>query len=181
MSKANHETAKADRKGMNKGIRPVLLISALIVILLGGCGYSVQRHAALPVAEISLGRIENATFEPKLQDKLFEALTREFMKQGIGVDPSAKLKLTGMINRFDLIGLSEKNGITAEYRVVVNITFRLLDEEGKTRKTMTIDSPFIVSFTGSPDLGALLATKEVAEERAMADIAMELVGQLIYK
>jgi outer membrane lipopolysaccharide assembly protein LptE/RlpB len=168
-------------KGMNKRARPVLLISALIVMLLGGCGYSVQRHAALPFTEISLGRIENATFEPKLQDKLFEALTREFMKQGISVDPSAKLKLTGTINRFDLISLAEKKGITAEYRVVVNITFRLLDEEGKTKKTMNIKSPFIVSYTGSPDLGMLIATKEGAEERAMADIAMELVGELIYK
>jgi outer membrane lipopolysaccharide assembly protein LptE/RlpB len=168
-------------KGMNRGGRPALLISVLIVMLLGGCGYSVQRHAALPFTEISLGRIENTTLEPKLQDKLFEALTQEFMKQGISVDPSAKLKLTGTINRFDLIGLSEKNGITAEYRVVVHITFRLIDEEGKTRKTMTIKSPFIVSFTASQDLGTLIATKEVAEERAMADIAMELVGELIYK
>jgi outer membrane lipopolysaccharide assembly protein LptE/RlpB len=156
-------------------------VSVLIVMLLGGCGYSVQRHAALPFTEISLGSIENATFEPKLQDKLFEALTQEFMKQGISVDPSAKVKLTGTINRFEMIGLSEKNGITAEYRVVVNITFRLLDEEGKARKTMTIKSPFIISFSGSPDLGTLIATKEGAEERAMADIAMELVGELIYK
>jgi hypothetical protein len=46
---------------------------------------------------------------------------------------------------------------------------------------MTIKSPFIVSFTGSSDLGTLVATKESAEERAMADIAMELVGELIYK
>jgi outer membrane lipopolysaccharide assembly protein LptE/RlpB len=156
-------------------------VSVLIVILLTGCGYSVQRHAELPFTEISLGRIENATLEPKLQDKLFEALTQEFMKQGISVDPSAKLKLTGTINGFDMSGLAEKNGVIVEYRIVVNITFRLLDEEGKTRKTMTIKSPFIVSFTGSPDLGTLIATKEVAEQRAMADIAMELVGELLYK
>jgi outer membrane lipopolysaccharide assembly protein LptE/RlpB len=181
MSKANRETAEANMKGVNKGALSAFLIPVLIVMLLGGCGYSVQRHAALPFTEISVGRIENTTFEPKLQDKLFEALTREFMKQGISVDPSAKLKLAGTINKFDLVGLSEKNGIIAEYRIVVNITFRLLDEEGKTRKTMTIKSPFIVSFTGSSDLGTLVATKESAEERAMADIAMELVGELIYK
>jgi hypothetical protein len=152
-----------------------------ITLLLSGCGYSLQRHAALPFTEITLGRIENATLEPKLQDKLFEALTQEFLKQGISVLPSAKLKLIGTIKGFDLISLSEKNGITAEYRVVVNITFRLLDEEGKTKRTMTVSSPFIVSFTGSPDLGTLLATKEAAEGQAMADIAMEVVGELIYK
>jgi outer membrane lipopolysaccharide assembly protein LptE/RlpB len=156
-------------------------VCVLIVMLLGGCGYSVQRHAALPFADISIGRIENATLEPKLQDKLFEALTQEFLKQGISVDPSAKLKLTGTINNFDMTGLSEKNGVTAEYRIVVNVTFRLVDEEGKTSKTMNIGSPFIVSFTASQDLGTLLATKEVAEGRAMADIAMELVGELLYK
>ncbi len=151
------------------------------VLFLSGCGYSVQRHTALPFTEISLGRIENATLEPKLQDKLYEALTNELLKQGISVDPSAKLKLIGTIKSFDLVGLSEKNGVMAEYKVVVNITFSLLDEQGKTTKTMTVASPFIVSFTGSSDLGTLLATKEVVEERAMADIAMELVGELIYK
>ncbi len=176
------KSEKPVREKINIATLPLLLISAMVVSLfLSGCGYGVQRHSALPFTEISLGRVENATLEPKLQDKLYEALTNELMKQGISVTPSAKLKLTGTINSFDMVGLSEKNGITAEYRVIMNITFRLLDEDGKTRKTMTVSSPFIVSFTGSPDLGTLLATKEAAEEQAMADIAMELVGELIYK
>jgi outer membrane lipopolysaccharide assembly protein LptE/RlpB len=176
------KSGKPVRGKRNAAQHMFLRISAIVVILfLGGCGYSVQRHSALPFTAISLGRIENATLEPKLQDKLSEALTQEFMKQGIVIDPSAKLKLSGTINTFDLIGLSEKNGVTADYRVVVNITFRLLDEQGTTIKTMIIGSPFIVSFAGSPDLGTLLATKEVAEEQAMADIAMEVAGQLMYK
>jgi outer membrane lipopolysaccharide assembly protein LptE/RlpB len=173
---------KQVRGKINAATLPLLRIAVIaMILLLGGCGYSLQRHASLPFTEISLGRIDNATLEPKLQDKLFEALTMELMKQGISVTPTARQKLTGTINRFDMIGLSEKNGVIAEYRVVVHITFKLLDNEGKTKKTMIISSPFIVSLMASADLGTLLATKEVAEERAMADIAMELVGQLIYK
>ncbi len=153
----------------------------LFVLFLNGCGYSVQRHSALPFTEINIARIENKTLEPKLQDKLYKALTEEFMKQGISVTPTADLKLVGTVSRFDMVSLSEKNGITAEYRVIVLMDFKLTDAEGKTKVAKTVNTPFIVDLTGSPDLGVLMATKEIAEERAMADIAMEVAGALIYK
>ena len=43
------------------------------------------------------------------------------------------------------------------------------------------DSPFIVSFASAEDLGILLAKKELAEEKASRDVAMRIVGALIYK
>ncbi len=162
--------------------RYALHIAILTLLsIVSGCGYSMQRHSALPFTEISIGRIENATLEPKLQDKLYRALTEEFMKQGISVSPAADLKLMGTISRFDMVGLSEKNGVIAEYRVIAVMEFSLVDAEGRTKLKKTVNTPFIVDFTGSPDLGVLMATKEVAEERAMADIAMEVAGSLIYK
>lgn len=156
---------------------PVFALS----IFLGGCGYSVHRHSSLPFTEISLGPIENKTHEPKLQDKLHRALIREFLKQGIGINPSAGHKLSGVINNFSMIGLSDKDGITVEYRVVVDADFKFIDGEGNTRDMKNIGAPFIVSLTGSEDLGKLLAAREVAQKRALNDIAMEIAGMLIYK
>jgi len=167
---------------MNKGTRIILQAAAMtLILLLGGCGYSVHRHASLPFSQINVGRIDNATLEPKLQDKLYSALAEEFTKQGILVTPEAQLKLTGRITRFDMISLSEKGGVTVEYRVIVEADFSMTDAEGKVRETRHVSSPFIVSFTGTGDLTNLLAARDLAEERAMKDLSEELVGMLIYK
>jgi hypothetical protein len=156
-------------------------IPVLFLVLLNGCGYSIHRQASLPFREIGIGSIENRTLEPKLQDKLHRALVEEFRKQGISVTPAAANRITGVISNFNMVGLSEKEDIVVEYSVMVNADFGVVDREGKVRELKNISSPFIVSFTGSEDLGRLLATRDMAVERAMRDIAMQIVGALIYK
>jgi outer membrane lipopolysaccharide assembly protein LptE/RlpB len=167
---------------MHKGSKIILQTAGMaLIFLLAGCGYSVHRHASLPFDRINIGRIDNTTIEPKLQDKLSVALTEEFTRQGILVTPEAPLKLTARITRFQLVGLSEKEGITVEYRVIVDADFTIYDAHGKVQSTRHISSPFIVSFTGTGDLSDLLAARDLAEVRAMQDLSQELVGQLIYR
>ena len=50
-----------------------------------GCGYKFQGRATLPFDSVRIGRIENRTFEPKLEDKLQKALADELIKNGISV------------------------------------------------------------------------------------------------
>ncbi|MEW6109628.1 MAG: LPS assembly lipoprotein LptE [Nitrospirota bacterium] len=159
----------------------VIVSLFIMIFLLHGCGYSIYGYRSLPFTEIQIGSILNKTLEPKLQDKLHKALVEEFSKNGITVNPSAKLKLTGVINEFELIGLSEKDEITIEYSVAINADFKVIDEKGDLKEIRKISSPFIVSFTASKDLGGLMATKDIAEERALSDIATRLVGSLIYR
>src|SRR3990172_7052404 len=109
-----------------------ILAVLLTAMSLGGCGYGIHSQRALPFTEVSIGRIENKTLEPKLQDRLHKALTEEFMKQGINVNPGASYKLTGVIHSFAMAGLSEKGGIIKEYRVMVSAAFRLVNAEEKT-------------------------------------------------
>ena len=77
--------------------------------------------------------------------------------------------------------LSEKGDFAREYRIVIDADFRVTDENGKTEYIKHIGSPFIEPFSGSEDLGTLLATKTVAEDRALRDLAVRLIGALIYK
>ncbi len=157
------------------------LVTLLSVILLSSCGYSIHRHAALPFTELDIGLIENKTLEPKLQDKLHRAIVEEFLKQGISISLAAEHKLTGIINDFQMVTLSEKEGITVEYRVIINAEFKLLDAQGAVMEIKRIDSPFIVSFRGTEEFGRLLANKDIAEEKALDDIAIQIVGALIYR
>jgi len=162
-------------------VQVIVCISLLAGLLLSGCGYSIHRQSELPFTEIRIRPIENRTLEPKLQDKLYAALAEEFMKNGIRVTSSADTKLSAVIHRFDLVLLSEKEGIAIEYNIIMAADFILEDKDGKKRVIKNADSPFIVSFASAEDLGILLAKKELAEEKAARDVAMRIVGALIYK
>jgi len=159
----------------------VVWISLLAGLLLSGCGYSIHRQSELPFTEIQIRPIENRTYEPKLQDKLYAALVEEFMKNGITVSSSADTRLSAIIHKFDMVLLSEKEGVAVEYIVIMTADFILEDKDGKKRVIKNADSPFIVSLTSAEDLAILLGKKELAEEKAARDVAMRIVGALIYK
>jgi outer membrane lipopolysaccharide assembly protein LptE/RlpB len=158
-------------------LRCILLV---FVLLTAGCGYSVYGRSSLPFTEIQIGRIENRTLEPKLEDKLYEALVEEFARNGISVTAGAASSISGVVSNYTMFSLSEKDDITVEYRIVVDADFTFRDAAGKTREIKTA-LPFIVSFSGIGSMANLLANRDVAERQAMADIAMEIVGALIYK
>ena len=145
------------------------------------CGYSIHGRASLPFDAIQIGTIENKTVEPKLQDRMYTALTEEFLKQGITVSPAAGYKLSGTIKQFSLIVLSEKGDIAAEYEIIMKGDFTLIDPSGKQKELKDIGSPFIISFSSSGSLEELLASKEVASEKAIRDMAMQVVGAVIYR
>jgi hypothetical protein len=176
------EKQGAERKEQRGRISPavVLLCAMLSALCPLGCGYTLHGRASLPFNEIQIGKIENRTLEPKLQDKLSRALTEEFLKQGITVSPDAGYKISGTIHRFELRLLSEKEDIAKEYEVIIRGNFTLVDPSGNAREYKDIGSPFIVSFSGPDLLNELRASKEIASERAIRDLAGEIVAALMY-
>ncbi|MBE0427471.1 MAG: hypothetical protein IBX72_12615 [Nitrospirae bacterium] len=145
-----------------------------------GCGYSLHSKASLHFREIQIGAIENRTYESKIQDRLYEALTEEFLKQGVKVHPGAFYKLSGTINKFELRILSEKKGVATEYEVIIQGDFKFTDPSGNIKELKNIGSPFIASFSAPGPLEELIAFKELTSERAVRDMAMEIVANLIY-
>jgi len=159
----------------------LLLLSYNLLFILSGCGYSLHTKASLPFDAIRIGKIENKTLEPKLQDVLNRSLTGEFLKQGIAVQNNAGVKLEGVIHKFELRVLSEKSEVASEYEVTIKGDFRLVDPAGKIKEFKNIGSPFIVSFYGSGKLNELIAYKEQASERALKDMAADIVATLLYQ
>jgi hypothetical protein len=151
------------------------------LLTLSGCGYSLHGRASLPFDTIHIGTIENKTVEPKLQDRLYTALTEEFLRQGITVSPDAGYKISGTIKEFSLLVLSEKGDIATEYEIIMKGDFTLVDPSGKQKELKDIGSPFIVSFSGPGPLEGLIASKELASEKAIRDMAMQVVGAIIYQ
>jgi len=158
-----------------------LFIIFWLLCTVSGCGYSLRNRASLPFQAIQIVRIENKTVEPKLQDRLYKALTEEFLKEGIAVSPQAGYKLSCTIYNFELKLLAEKSNVATDYEVIIKGNFVLTDPSGKKKEFKDIGAPFIISFAGSGPLDELLASKEVASDRAIRDMATEIVGVLIYR
>jgi hypothetical protein len=152
-----------------------------VLFAVSGCGYAIHGKASLPLDAIQIGTIDNRTFEPKLQDRLYQALTEEFLRQGISVLPVAGHKLTGSINRFNMRVIAEKGDIAADYEVIINGDFRFSDPTGTVREFKNIGSPFIVSFSGTGSLANLVASKEAASDEAIKNMASEIIAALFYK
>jgi len=158
-----------------------LLTSYCLILTVYGCGYTMHGKSSLPFDSIRIGTIENTTVEPKLQDKLYQSLTEEFLKQGIRISPDADYTLNGTINLFDLRILSEKKGVATEYEVIISGDFQLIMPSGDIQELRTIGSPFIVSFKSQELLEDVIANKERASEKAIRDMAIEIVGNSIYR
>ena len=146
-----------------------------------GCGYTLQGRTALPFDSIQIQGIENKTVEPKLQDMFYRAVTEEFLKYGVSVQSNADYKLSGTINRYKLHVLSARRDVAVEYEVIIKGDFRIVGPSGDIRDIKDIGSPFIVSFPVFGPLEDVLAFKELASERAVRDMAMEVVAAFIYQ
>ncbi len=179
-------------KGMNHilsnlriSVSPYLRFSHLLLVtcyslLVVGCGYTIHGRASLPFDSIRIGKIENKTVEPKLEDRMQRALADELMKNGIQVVNSSGYVLNGVIKTFELKGLSEKEGVMIEYEVVIRGRFYLVDPSGKTKELKDSGS-FIASFSSADSLQNVMTMKEEAIKRALKDMATEIVASIIYR
>jgi hypothetical protein len=161
-------------------LRPALAVALVAWCMLSyGCGYIIQGKANLPFQAVGIGRIMNKTYEPKLEDKIQIALVEELLKNGITFESGSGFRIDGVINRFDLVTLSEKNGVTVLYEVIIKGDFRLVEPSGKT-KPLRGSGVFIVSFQSSENLQGVIASKELAIDRALRDLSTEIVASMIY-
>ena len=156
--------------------------SLLLTFLLSGCGYTMQSRTNLPFETISIGKIENKTSEPKLQDRCNVALAETFSQYGYEISSFARYKLQGEIYRFELIPTTEVNLAATQYQIVMKGSFKLIDTESGKSIPLGADSPFITYFNANPTdpLEEIMTQKELAEASAMANLAQTLVSLVTY-
>lgn len=164
--------------------RPLLLfalcslLSALCFLI--GCGYKFQGRETLPFDSVRIGRIENRTFEPKLEDKLQKALADELIKNGIMISKNSGHVITGVITKFELKPLTEKEGLAVEYEVIIKGEFFLTSPEGKVTELRN-SGVFIVAFYNAGSLNELTASKEPAIETALKNLSSEIRAGIVYR
>lgn len=158
----------------------MVLLAVVILYALSGCGYTLQTKANLPFEAITIGRIENKTLEPKVQDRLNRALAEAFMGYGFRISPNARYRLEGDVSNFAMTALSEKDLTATEYEVSIHAVFRLIDTEKNSVTSIAVDNPFVTSLSAVGRLETLMSNKELATDKALKDIARELARRVIY-
>jgi hypothetical protein len=162
-------------------VKKYILFSLILCLFLNGCGYTLQSRSNLPFQEIDLGKVQNKTHEPKLEDRLARAIGSVFPEYGFDISPNAPYRLECDVDSFNMAVLSEVGLTAAEYQITTSVTMRLI--ETKTGKITTIRpaSPFVTYFRSTGRLESVMAQKELATDRAMRDVAQRAAQELIYK
>jgi outer membrane lipopolysaccharide assembly protein LptE/RlpB len=155
------------------------LLCVFLCFLLSGCGYTLYGKSDLPFRSVTISKVVNKTYEPKLEDKMRIALTDELMKSGFVIDGSSGNRIEGNITSFVLNVLSAKNGVAVEYEVLIKGDFKLIDPLDKAR-VLRHQGVFIVSFSSADSLQSVVAQKEVATDRALKDFSSQIVASIIY-
>lgn len=154
----------------------------ILLLFLPSCGYRMQTRASLPFEKISVGTINNKTFEPKIQDSLYRVLTETLMEYGFHVVPYARHRIDADITRFDLNTLSEKDLTASEYETIIKCIFRIVDTENPaTPVILDISSPFVTYFDTSTKIENVISQKELSIKNALKNLSQELARQIIYK
>lgn len=158
-----------------------LLITLLPLIAFSGCGYNVQTRSNLPFDSIEIGKIENKTVEPKLQDMFNKTLSEILYEYGFDIKTHCRYILEGDINSFALEPLVEKSLVATQYRIVIKADFRIKDTLTNKIIPVKIKVPFITTFSSAENLQMVISAKEIATKEAIKNISQEIVRSIVYK
>lgn len=163
--------------------RPPLyfFIFAFSLSLLSGCGYHLYGKKDIKVKEVKIGKIENTSREPRLEDLLKVELSNEIERQGLSISNDAPYQIHGNISHFELIGTAESGEqVFREYEIRIVGTFFLLTPEGKDIP-LKGQNPFIVTFSSSdPNLSRVFAQRQMGVQTVLKNLAAEIVSSLVY-
>lgn len=149
--------------------------------LLTGCGYHLYGKKDIKVKEVRIGKIENTSREPRLEDILILALSDEIQRQGLSISKNASYEIHGNLNFFELRGTAESGEqVFTEYEVRVGGAFFLRTPEGRDIPLKSMN-PFIITFSSSdPDLSRVFAQREIAVRTVIRNLSAEIVSSLVY-
>jgi hypothetical protein len=175
-----NQNSKFKIQNLKLGYLLLLFTVHCSLFTLFGCGYTLQTREHLPFDTISLGRIENKTLEPKLQDRFNRVLAETFAEYGFSVSPSSRYILEGKITKFDLKPLAEQLLTATQYEVVIKADFILIDKESGRSIPLVAGSPFITYFSSTGTLESVMAQKEISTISALKNLSQEVVRVMLY-
>jgi hypothetical protein len=159
-------------------LKGMVLVLALLIF---SCGYRVVGSTLLPFDSINIKQVQNNTYEPRLEESLHMALSREFINQGIKiVTADADVDLEAVITSFKLGAIGAVDETVKEQELTMKVDIRAFDK-GKITEFKGMQSPIKITFQTTGTVSDSVAHKEAAIDKASSEIAKEIVGRIVLK
>lgn len=152
-----------------------------IVVFVSSCGYRIIGSQFLPFDTITIKAVQNKTYEPRLEEMLHNALSNEFITQGIEVkEEGGDVVLEATVTSFLRGAIAAVDENVKEQELIMTVDMIFIDGESITEfKSMT--SPIEITFQTSGTVSESVAEEEKASDKASREIAKELVSRIILK
>ncbi len=156
-----------------------LLLVTCYVLLLSSCGYNMVGSRFLPFDSINIKHIDNRTYEPRLEEKLHNALSEEFINQGIKAEgPSADITLDAAITRFELGAIGAVDESVREQKIIMLVDIKVIDR-GDVIEFKSIGSPVLITFQTTGTVPQTVDLRDRATIKASREIAKDIVSRII--
>lgn len=180
---------RAEKWEMGNGkykIRTLSLLTSYLLLLtsyflLSSCGYHMVGSKPLPFDSITIKPIHNKTYEPRLEDKLHNALSKEFLTQGIEVmAANGDVDLETTITTFELSSIAAIDEKVQEQVITMRVDVRVIDEK-RIIEFVSMESPIRITFQSTGTVSESVVQKERAMDKACSEIAREIISKIIIR
>ena len=156
-----------------------LLLVTCYLLLLSSCGYHMVGSRFLPFDSIYIKHIDNRTYEPRLEEKLHNALSEEFINQGIKAEgPSADITLDVAITRFELGAIGAVDESVREQQIIMLVDIKVIDK-GDVIEYHSMGSPVPITFQTTGTVPQTVDLRDRATIKASKEIAKDIVSRII--
>jgi hypothetical protein len=158
-----------------------LAVFVFCLTLLFSCGYRIVGSKYLPFDSVTIRPVKNRTYEPRLEERLHNALSKEFVLQNIKIAPAdGDIDLETVIKTFELVTIAAVDEKVKEQAIVMHVDVRIIDN-GKVTEFRSMKSPIKITFQATGTVSEAVAQKEGAIDKTCAEIAKEIVSKVIIK
>lgn len=146
---------------------------------LASCGYRIIGSSYLTFDSVTIRPVLNRTYEPLLEERLHNSLSREFLNQGIEVKASGgDVEIEARVTSFLLGAIGAVDEFVKEQELIMRVDITMTD--GKTvTEFREMTSPIKITFQSTGTVQESAAHKEQATEKACREIAKEIVSRVI--
>ncbi|MBI5195967.1 MAG: hypothetical protein HZA10_06565 [Nitrospirae bacterium] len=148
---------------------------------LTSCGYHLIGSSTLPFDSVTIKPVKNKTYEPRLEERLHNALAKEFIAQGINVKTEkGDIEIEATVTAFELNTIATLDEKAQEQAIIMKVDIKITDK-GKVTEFASIESPLRITFQSSGSVSQAVVHKEKTVDKACAEIAKEIIGKTVIK
>ena len=160
-------------------LNTVACLCIIFSLFVSSCGYHIIGSRSLPFRSITIKPVQNKTYEPGLEERLHNALSNEFINQGIGVNMSGgDVVLETIITIFQLGAIGAVDETVKEQELLMRADIKITDND-RVIEFKNTASPIKITFQSTGTVSESVSERERATDKACKEIATEIVSRII--